>query len=129
MREDLESTARETNTYADEILGLLAQLEESHLHKCETFQALKEHPNMSKEKFNNLFSTYSSLSDELAPWRMQVVQAGEEATQVQSTRMRTSRKNMVNAAKRRLDEGREKQQLVVDASELMKHYKALITAA
>ncbi|KAG8217647.1 hypothetical protein J3R82DRAFT_5800 [Butyriboletus roseoflavus] len=81
-----------------------------------------------QEKFDGLFSTYSSLLNELGPWRTQVIQAGEEATQVQSVRMRKSRKNMMNAAKRRLDEGREKQQLATDASELMKHYKALIMA-
>jgi septum formation topological specificity factor MinE len=114
---------------SDEILGLLGQLEELHLRKHAGCQIIKEHPNMNKEKFDNLLSTYSTLLNELAPWRLQVIQAGEEATQVQSAQMRKSRKDIMNAAKRRLDEGREKQQLATDASELMKHYKALIMAA
>ncbi|KAF8844822.1 hypothetical protein BDN67DRAFT_1007631 [Paxillus ammoniavirescens] len=82
----------------------------------------------NEEKFEALFSTYPSLLDDLVPWRMQVIQAGQEMTQAQSAQMRKSRKNMMNAAKRGLDEGREKQRLVADASELIKHYKALIFA-
>ncbi|KAI9571405.1 hypothetical protein HD554DRAFT_180687 [Boletus coccyginus] len=127
MRDDLERTTRETNTYADKILGLLGQLEDLHLRKNAGCHIIKEHPN--KEKFENLLSTYSSLLNELAPWRTQVIQAGEEATRVQSARMRKSRMDIMNAAKRRLDEGREKQQLATDASELMRHYKALVMAA
>ncbi|KAH0830701.1 hypothetical protein J3R83DRAFT_2179, partial [Lanmaoa asiatica] len=84
---------------------------------------------IAQEKFDSLFSTYSSLLNELAPWRMRVIREGGEATRIQSVRMRKSRKDMMNAAKRRLDEGREKQQLATDASELIKHYKALIMAA
>ncbi|KAF8559711.1 hypothetical protein OG21DRAFT_1502940 [Imleria badia] len=128
MREDLEGTAKETSTFGDTILGLLSQLEELHLRKHARFQIIKEHPHMNKEKFDDLLSTYSSLLNDLAPRRMQAIQAGEEANQVQSARMRKSRKDIMNGAKHRLDEGREKQQLATDASELMKHYKALIMA-
>jgi len=97
---------------------------------------------IEQEKFDNLLSTYSSLLDELAPWRMQVIQAGEEASesscssiwimtaytiphesaQVQSARMRKSRKDIMNAAKRRLDEGREKQQVWFDIAVCPKPY-------
>ncbi|KAG6376281.1 hypothetical protein JVT61DRAFT_2259 [Boletus reticuloceps] len=110
------------------MLGLLGQLEELHLRKHAGFQIIKGHPDMNKEKFDNLLSNYSSLLNELAPLRMRVIQEGEGATQVQSARMLKSRKELMNAVKRRLDEGREKQQLATDASELMKHYKALMMA-
>ena len=36
---------------------------------------------IAQEKFDNLLSTYSALLNELAPWRMQVIQAGEEASE------------------------------------------------
>ena len=36
---------------------------------------------MAQEKFDSLFSIYSSLHDELAPRRTQVVQTGEEASE------------------------------------------------
>ncbi|KAF9246388.1 hypothetical protein BU15DRAFT_58451 [Melanogaster broomeanus] len=109
MREDSEKFARDTNAYA-------------------TFQNMKGQARMNKDKFEDHMSTYSSLLEDLVPWRMQVVQAGQEMTQAQSTRLRKSRKQMLNAAKRDLDEAREKQRLVADASDFIKHYKALILA-
>ncbi|KIJ69128.1 hypothetical protein HYDPIDRAFT_105692, partial [Hydnomerulius pinastri MD-312] len=63
------------------------------------------------EKFENLFSTYPPLLDDLTSCRMRAIQAGEEIAQAQPARMRKSRKNMMNAAKCRLDEGREKQRV------------------
>jgi hypothetical protein len=36
---------------------------------------------LAQEKFDNLLSTYSTLLNELAPWRLQVIQAGEEASE------------------------------------------------
>lgn len=33
-----------------------------------------------QEKFDSLFSAYSPLLNELGPWRMQIIQAGEEAS-------------------------------------------------
>lgn len=84
---------------SDKILGFLSQLEELHLRKHAEFQSIKGHSNTNKvndylvpvwwrafdkevqEKFDSLFSTYSPLLNELGPWRMQVIQAGEEASQ------------------------------------------------
>ncbi|KAG9318619.1 hypothetical protein JVU11DRAFT_712 [Chiua virens] len=128
VREDVQRTARETNTYNDKIIGLLEQLEQSHL-RTQVGQTTNSKENVCKEKFDCLLSANAFLLSELAPCRTQVVQAGEEATEAQLIRMKRSRKEIMNAAKRRLDEGREKQQLAADASELMKHYKALITAS
>ncbi|KAF9227761.1 hypothetical protein BS17DRAFT_774267 [Gyrodon lividus] len=128
MREDSEKTSKDTNAHADTIQSSLCRLEELHLRKRTAFQNMKTQVKANEEKFEDLFSTCPSLLDDLAPWRMQVIQAGQEMTQAQSARMRKSRKNMMNAAKQGLGEGREKQRLVADASDLISHYKALILA-
>ncbi|KIK93672.1 hypothetical protein PAXRUDRAFT_500919 [Paxillus rubicundulus Ve08.2h10] len=125
-REASEKTSRDTNSYADAVQKSLSRLEELHARKRAASQIMKAQARINE--FENLFSTYPSLLDDLVPCRMQVIQAGQEMTQAQSAQMRKSRKNMMNAAKRGLDEGREEQRLVADASELIKHYKALILA-
>lgn len=42
--------------------------------------------------------------------------------------MRKSRRRLMEKAKARLDGARERHKLAVDASELVKHYKALVLA-
>ncbi|KAH7889622.1 hypothetical protein F5I97DRAFT_559407 [Phlebopus sp. FC_14] len=123
-----EQVVQEANVYLENFHNELLRLEQLHLQKQSTFQRMIAQTKMNDQSFDDLFSGYRPLLEELAPQRIQALQTAEEMVLDQSAHMRKSRKNIMVDAKRRLDEGKERQRLAADATTLIKHYKSLILA-
>ncbi|KIM55048.1 hypothetical protein SCLCIDRAFT_30659 [Scleroderma citrinum Foug A] len=121
-------TVQDVQQYADEIQNALSRLEEHHLRKQDTHQAMMAQMKASHEQFNNLVLASTSALNQLIAQRTQVLEAVEGTAQSQSARMKKIRKNLVKNAQRWSDEKREQQRLMTDTTAYIKHYKSLIAA-
>ncbi|KAI6005819.1 hypothetical protein EDD15DRAFT_675515 [Pisolithus albus] len=127
-RDISERIAQEARLYADDVQSTLARLEELHRQKQSMHEATVTRVGESDEPFRNLFSANPPYLDKLVAQRRLVMETLEDTVRNQSTRMRKVRNRLLKTAKQRLNEQREQQRLITDASVYIKHYKALIGA-
>lgn len=81
-----------------------------------------------EEKICALCAAYPLLLDDVVHQRIQSVDTMKAIAHASDVEMRKSRKRLMKKAKTRLDDARERHKLAMDASELVKHYKALVLA-
>lgn len=82
----------------------------------------------NEENIHALCAAYSPLFDDVVHQRIQSVDTMKAIAHTSEVEMRKSRRRLMEKAKARLDGARERHKLAVDASELVKHYKALVLA-
>ncbi|KAJ8594624.1 hypothetical protein M405DRAFT_808689 [Rhizopogon salebrosus TDB-379] len=115
----------DATAHADSVQAALSRMREEHeANRCD----LSARVQADEEKIHALCAAYSALLDEVVPQRIQTVDSMKAMVQESEVEMRKSRKRLMEKTKARLDYAREKQKLAMDASALVKHYKALILA-
>lgn len=85
-------TVQDVQQYADEIQNALSRLEEHHLRKQDTHQAMMAQMKASHEQFNSLVLASTSTLNRLTAQRTQVIQAVED-TGINSTAQSTLQPN------------------------------------
>ncbi|KAG1719895.1 uncharacterized protein EDB91DRAFT_1170183 [Suillus paluster] len=122
-RTESAKLVEETNAYIDSVQTTLAYMKEQHeTNRSDLPARLK----VDEEKIDALCAAYSPLLDGVVHQRIQTEDTMKTTVEAWEVDMRKSRKRLMEKAKARLDDAREKQKLAMDASELVKHYKALV---
>ncbi|OJA13885.1 hypothetical protein AZE42_05400 [Rhizopogon vesiculosus] len=122
-RTESAKLVEDANSYADSVQMALARMrEQREANRCDLLAQVKA----DEEKIQALYAAYSPLLDGVVHQRVQTVDTMKAMVQESEIEMRKSRKRLMKKAKARLDDARERQKLAMDATELVKHYKALI---
>jgi len=136
----LEARMRSTFASARTECAHLVEEVEVHINSAQTTLArIKEQHEADRadlsarlqanvEKIHALCAEYPSLLDDLIRQRIQNVDTMKAMAHASDMEMRKSRKRLMEKAKTRLDDARERHKLAMDASDLVKHYKALVLA-
>ncbi|KAG1741977.1 hypothetical protein EDB19DRAFT_688161 [Suillus lakei] len=136
----LEARARTTFAAARIESAKLVEEIDAHINLAQTTLArIKEQHETNRsdlparlqadeENIHALYAAYSPLLDEVIHQRIQSVDTMKAIVQASEVETRKSRKRLMEKAKARLDDARERHKLAIDASELVKHYKALVLA-
>lgn len=114
----------EVNAHINSAQAALARIKEQH--EANRFD-LSARLQANEENIRVLCATYSPLLD-IVHQRIQNVDTMKAIAHASEVEMRKSRKRLMEKAKTRLDDARERHKLAMDASELVKHYKALVLA-
>ncbi|OAX34546.1 hypothetical protein K503DRAFT_435382 [Rhizopogon vinicolor AM-OR11-026] len=113
----------DANSYADSVQTALVRMrEQREANRCDLLAQVK----VDEEKIQALCAAYSSLLDGVVHQRAQTIHTTKVMVQESEIEMRKSRKRLMEKTKARLDDARERQKLTMDATALVKHYKALI---
>ncbi|KIK41428.1 hypothetical protein CY34DRAFT_206005 [Suillus luteus UH-Slu-Lm8-n1] len=122
----IESTnlVEEVDAHINSAQTTLARIKELHEASCSELSARLQ----SNENIHTLCAAYSPLFDDVIHQRIQSVDTMKAIAHASEVEMRKSRRRLMENAKARLDGARERHKLAVDASELVKHYKALVLA-
>lgn len=136
----LEARARTTFAAARTESTKLVEEVDAHINSAQTTLArikelheanrsdLSARLRSNEENIYALCAAYSPLFDDIVHQRIQSVNTMKAIAHASEVEMRKSRRKLMEKAKARLDDTRERHKLAVDASELVKHYKALVLA-
>lgn len=124
-RTESAKLVEEVDAHINSVQTTLARIKEQHETNRSDLSARLQ---ADEEKIHALCAAYSPLLDDVAHQRIQSVDTMKAIAHASDVEMRKSRKRLMEKAKTRLDDAREKHKLAMDASELVKHYKALVLA-
>lgn len=120
---------QDAQSYADEIQRVLSHLDKVHSRQISACQVMTAQPKTIGERIDSQLSVNSSSLDELTVKRVQLNDTMENNARGHSAHMRKARMRFMRSMQRRLDERREQQQLISDATAFIKHYKSLVLTA
>lgn len=124
-RAESAKLVEEVDAHINLVETTLARIKEQHKKNRSNLSARLQ---ADEEKIQALCAAYSPLFDDVVHQRIQSVDTMKAIAHASDVETRKSRKRLMEKAKARLDDAREKHKLAVNASELVKHYKALILA-
>ncbi|KAG2135220.1 uncharacterized protein EDB93DRAFT_1254359 [Suillus bovinus] len=124
-RTECANLVKELDAHINSAQTTLARIKEQHEANRVDLSARLQ---ANEEKIRALCAEYSPLLDGVVPQRIQSVDTLKAMVHASDVETRKSRKRLMKQAKARLDDARERHKLAVDASELVKHYKALVLA-
>ncbi|KAG2133763.1 hypothetical protein DEU56DRAFT_416346 [Suillus clintonianus] len=115
----------EVDAHINAAHATLARIKEQHEANRTDLSARLQ---ADEEKIHALCTAYFPLLDDVVHQRMQSTDTMKAIVQTSEVETRKSRKRLMEKTKARLDDARERHKLAMDASELVKHYKALVLA-
>ncbi|KAG1782263.1 hypothetical protein EV702DRAFT_1191915 [Suillus placidus] len=124
-RTESAKLVEEVGAHINSAQTTLARIKEQHEANRSDLPARLQ---ADEEKIYALCAAYPPLLDDVVHQRIQSVDTMKAIAHASDVETRKSRKRLMKKAKTRLDDARERHKLAMDASELVKHYKALVLA-
>ncbi|KAK7693982.1 hypothetical protein QCA50_003557 [Cerrena zonata] len=125
-RKNAQSVVTEGVAYVDQFKTRIAEMKANELSKEQHVKQLSSIMKSLDEPLKEALRVYKGLFEDLSRCRAHEINETSAMLEAHVLERQYSRRRMIKHAKARMDDGLEQQKLATDASNLIKHYKALL---